>query len=188
MFALPSERVTVQQDRNGTSISIRAARDWTLLFLAVWLAMWAILPLKIVLAAIRSLAHPESIQLFGLLWSVGWVFGICFALSRIAWGLGGRDSLILSATELRLSCTVFGISIRRRNASTGEVRNLRFMPSYRSGRSYTPSNIAFEDGRGTVKFASGLDDSEALAVIEAMITVYPFPKRDRALDYLEIKS
>jgi hypothetical protein len=185
LFAVPSGRVAVQQESSGTNISIRAARDWTLLFLAVWLAMWAILPFKIVLAAMRSLAHPESIQLFGLLWSVGWVFGICFALSRIAWGLGGRDSLTLTVTELRLTSTVFGIPIRRRNDPNDEVRNLRFMPSYRSGRSYTPSRIAFEDARGTVKFASGLDDSEALAVIEAMLTIYPFPKRDRALEYLE---
>jgi hypothetical protein len=185
LFALPSGRVAIQQDWNGVRISIRAARDWTLVFVAFWLVGWAILPFKMVLASVRSLAHPESVQLFGLLWSVGWVFGIGFALSRIVWGLGGRDSLILTATELRLSSTVFGISIRSRNASTGEVRNLRFTPSHGSGRSYTPSKIAFEDARGTVKLASGLDDSEGLAVIEAMLAVYPFPRRDRALDYME---
>jgi hypothetical protein len=144
------------------------------------------MPFKLVAASVRSLAHPQSVQLFELLWSVGWFLGVCFAVSSIVWGLGGRDSLSISSTELRLSSTVFGFAIRRKNVPTIDVRNLRFMPSYRKGRGSTPSKLAFEDSQGTVKFASGLEDSEAFAVIETMLAVYPFPKRDRALDYVDL--
>ena len=186
LFVFSSERITIQDDQNGRRISIRAARDWSLLFLSIWLAMWTTLPIKTVLAAVRSLARPESMQLFDVLWSLGWLVAICVVVSHIAWGLGGQDLLILSPTELHLSSTLFGISIRRRDTPTSEVRNLRFMPSYRRGRGRAPSNISFEDSRGTVKFASALDDSDALAVIEAMLAVYPFPKRDRALEYLDL--
>ena len=188
MLASPSGRVTIQHEAGATVIAIRAARDWSLFFIAFWLVGWATLPFKFVLATVhaaaRGLAHPTSVQLFPILWSIGWLFGVLFATSRLLWALGGREILTLSPTELRLASTLFGATLRHRETSTPEIRNLRFVPSARRGRGNTPSKIAFEDPRGTVSFGSGLNDSGAIAVIEAMLAVYPFPKRDRALDYM----
>jgi hypothetical protein len=34
--------------------------------------------------------------------------------------------------------------------------------------------------------APTLDDAEALAIIEQMLAVYPFPKRDKTLEYIDL--
>jgi hypothetical protein len=162
----------VQQQRESTSISIRAARDWQLLLFAFLLLFWVVVPLSIVLDPGGGTGTAADLPYF----EVGWLLADCFFAWRIAWGFGGMESIVLSATELRLSSTLFGLSIRRRVVPTSEVRNLRFLPSSGSGRSYTRSKITYEDGRGMVRLAAGLDEWEALILINLMLTVYPFPK------------
>jgi len=142
----------------------------------IFLVFWIILPLLFVLDRGNPLAHRVSLQPFEFFWSFCWLASICFFVSRIAWGFGGTDSISLSATELRLSSTLFGMSIRRRVAATSEVRNLRFVPSRWVGHSYIRSKIRYEDARGTAKIAADLDEVESLALIDLMLAVYPFPE------------
>ena len=33
---------------------------------------------------------------------------------------------------------------------------------------------------------AGLDDAEALAIIDQMLVVYPFPNKDKALEYMDL--
>jgi hypothetical protein len=39
-----------------------------------------------------------------------------------------------------------------------------------------------------VRVGSGLDDAEALAIIDQMLVVYPFPKKDKALEYMDLNT
>lgn len=180
MFPSPSGRVTVRQHSDHVSISIRAARDWTVVLCSVFLVFWVIFPLLFVLDHFLSdgsgLAPRAGLQPFEFFWSFCWLVSISFFVWRIAWGLDGVDSILLSATELRLSSTLFGISIRRSVVPTSEVRNLRFLPSRWVGRTYVRSKITYEDARGMARLAAGLEEPEALAVMDVMLAVYPFPK------------
>ena len=66
-----------------------------------------------------------------------------------------------------------------------DIRNLRYTPAMQGNRSSRASDIRYEDKTVTVKFANGLPDAEAFALIDAMLTVYSFPRRDRALAYMD---
>jgi hypothetical protein len=35
---------------------------------------------------------------------------------------------------------------------------------------------------------AGLDDAEALAIIDQMLVVYAFPKKDKALEYIDLNT
>jgi len=175
LFSSLSGRVTVQRQSDRVSISIRAAPDWMVLLCTVFLAFWVIFPLLFVLGGGSGLAHRADSQSFELFWWLCWLVAICLFVWRIAWGFGGMYSILLSTTELRISSTLFGISIRSRAAPTSEVRNLRFVPSSWVGNTYIRSKITYEDAQGMARLAAGLDESEALAVMDVMLAVYPFP-------------
>jgi hypothetical protein len=162
----------VQQQRESTSIAIHAPRDWELLLFAFLLVFFVVIPLLIVVDRGGGTGTAADLHYF----EAGWFLADCFFVWRIAWGLGGMESIVLSATELQFSSTLFGLSIRRRVAPTSEVRNLRFTPSSGGGRNYTRSKITYEDAHGMVRLAAGLDEWEALTLINLMLTVHPFPK------------
>jgi hypothetical protein len=85
------------------------------------------------------------------------------------------ESIILSATELQLSSTLFGASIRRRVAPISEIRDVRFFPKCFKGSNYpVRSNITYEVAHRKVKLAAGLDEPEARTLINLMLTVCPF--------------
>jgi len=116
------------------------------------------------------------------------VAGIFFVSGAILWALGGVERIRLTYAELLITRSLFGIACSRRLVLAAEVRNLRFTLPSGNGRKQRESRINFEDSRGTVSFGSGLSDGEALAVIERMLAVYPFSKKDRALEYLDLSS
>ena len=72
--------------------------------------------------------------------------------------------------------------------STTEMRNLRFIPAHGSGKQHVASRLAFEFGTKTIRFATDLEDGEALAIIDSMLEVYAFPRRDRSFEYMELPS
>ena len=121
---------------------------------------------------------------FLILWLAGWTGGEFFVSSAIIWALGGQTVLQLDPTVLQIEHSLFGIRLRSRSVSTTEVRNLRYTPASTKGRSSVASQIYFERGDKTLSFGSGISDAEAFALIDKMLTVYPFPK-ERALEYLE---
>jgi hypothetical protein len=182
-------RISIDYGLNGILIRIPSKKDWQMLFIAAWLAFWVIAPSSMMLKAIRGMGHPNSADWFSLLWGIGWIFGIWFGASTLVWSIGGVDLMRLTPSEVNATKTVFGITVRRRSSSTTEVRNLRYMPANSGGsRRYRRGRICYEDDRGTVTVTSGLDDAEALAVIDQMLLVHPFSRKDKAFEYLDLSG
>jgi hypothetical protein len=146
------------------------------------------MPLSIVRRAVESLKHGWGADWFNLLWGVGWVFGIVFAGWAVLWELGGKHLLRVSPSDLTLETTLFGIPIRRRSAPNAEIRNLRYVPAHVHGRKSRESSLRYEDARGTASFGDSLLDADAFAIIEQMLKIYPFPKRDKGLEYLDLNG
>jgi hypothetical protein len=177
-------RLTFDWSGTGIRVDIPAKLDWTTAFLIVWLAGWTFGGRMAILKA----STPETgstPSLFLLVWLVGWACGTVFVSWTILWSFLGRIVLVLDPGQLELTWLLPGITVKQRRFATGEIRNLRFQPAYSGGRSRTPSSIRFEAADKTIKFASGLEDGEALALIEKMLGVYSFSK-DRALEYLDL--
>jgi hypothetical protein len=179
-------RVSWDQDWNGTTFVIPAKKDWRILFFTAWLAFWVIAPLHLEVKAVRSLMENQAVDWTHLIWVVGWVFGIVFAGWSILWAVGGKEVLRLSGSQLELSSSIFGFVFQRRQTPFVQVRNLRYVPSHSDRwQEYQESNIRYGDGQKTVKFGGSMTDAEALAVIEQMLSIYPFPKKDKALEYID---
>ena len=131
----------------------------------------------------QSLGHPESADLFGLLCGISWIFGICWIVSSLSWRIDGVDQLQVTPSGMGLTRSVAGVVFKRRLSSATEVRNLRYSPESWTGRYRSPACICYEDSRGTVKFGPDLSETEARTVIEQLLSVYPFPVEDQALEY-----
>ena len=179
-----ADRVHWEPAGNGICLFIPSRKDWRLAFFGFWLAGWTAGGNAIIHQTVRKFASG-SIDWFNCLWLVGWAFGECFVFAWIVWALGGKTMVLLDPATITIDNRLFGLLLRRRAASTAEVRNLRYTPRTQRGRSITESNISFESGYKTWSFGSGLSDAEALAVISKMLQIYEFPK-ERALECVDL--
>jgi hypothetical protein len=119
------------------------------------------------------------------LWLVFWAVAEVTVGGTIVWSVFGRIILTLDPANLNLRWRVAGIELRDRSFATSEIRNLRYRPLARGGRTRNLSAICFESGSKTYRFGSGIADTEAFALIDKMLDVYPFPK-ERALEYMDL--
>ena len=183
--------ISIEQNFTGTTIRIPSKKSWQVIFLAAWLAFWLYGPFDGVWKAWTHLTHPDSETWFMLFWSIGWVFGIGFASSALLWSLGGVDALRITSSEVEWTRSIFGIVIKRKLTPIDRVRNLRYMPGNPDRfRGFRPGRICYEDGNYTVNagdgfYNLGLKDAEAFAIIETMLSIYPFQKKDRAMEYMD---
>ncbi|HTX76467.1 MAG TPA: hypothetical protein VMD29_09700 [Terracidiphilus sp.] len=177
-------RLNWERTANGIRVEIPARRDWTTAFFTIWLCGWTLAG-KAALHQAFPKGNGSAVEWFSLLWLAGWAFGECFVTVAIIWALGGRTLVVLDPEALEIEHSLLSIHLNRRVTATSDVRNLRFMPATASGRSSRASNLSFESGDKTVRFATGISDAEALSLINKMLDVYPFPK-ERALEYLDL--
>ena len=180
-----TKHISQEAQVDGVIFTIRPPRNWSLLFISGWLAFWLIAPFHLMLATYDKLLRHGQPDWFNLFWSLGWIAGIAFAAWSLLWSIGGRELINLSPSKLQLTKTLFNLAFRRRTSMNADIRNLRYSPAMQGSRSSRASDIRYEDKTVTVKFANGLPDAEAFALIDAMLTVYSFPRRDRALAYME---
>lgn len=183
-------RVLMDQEPTGRKFIIPSKKDWQMPFIAVWLAAWAILPFHSMMRAVHSLRTPGATDWFSLLWGIGWLFGIGFGLTTLLWGLGGSECLRVTVSDVEFTRSLFGVVFRRRVSPTSEIRNLRYTLTNLTnfGRRSRVGCIAFEDKGGSANIGSPLSEGEGLAMIEQMLLVHPFPKKDKALEYLDVRS
>ena len=178
-----ADRLTWEQTGLGIRVTIPPRRDWTVPFFLVWIVGWSIAGVNV----FQKTFHSADPQLFDMVWLIGWAFGEAFAAGSIVWALAGCTLLSLDPSRIEVSRLVAGIPITRWSYATSEVRNLRFQPTSGSGRSRTASAIKFEAADKTRSFAGGISDAEALALIDTMLEIYPFPK-ERAMEYMDLGS
>lgn len=180
-------RVSWDQDWNGTTFVIPSKKDWRLLFFIAWLAFWVMAPLHLGARAIRNLLEQGIVDWVHLVWGAGWTFGFFLAVWTILWSIGGKEVLHISSSQLELSSSIFGCVFRRRRTPLAQIRNLRYVPSrLDKWQEYQESNIQYEDGAKKIQFGGSLNNAEALAIIEQMLNVYPFPKKDNAPEYMDL--
>jgi hypothetical protein len=176
-------RLRWERTANGIRVEIPARLSWLALFLAGWLTFWLYGGVQ----AMKSLINGDKDSGFLMIWLVMWAIGACFVSATLIWSIGGKTTLTLDPLELNLQRTIFGLPWDTRVFRTSLVENLRYVPrEYSSGfrgRGYNQSRIRFESEDKTRNFASGISDSEAIALINRMLDVYKFP-RNRALDYI----
>jgi len=171
----------------GIRIEIPSQAGWLAVFFGFWLTVWSATGWFFA-ARISTAENPENVPLiFAVAWALAWVL----ILIAIIVCLAGRTTLTLDQSEMAIQRRVLRMEWDRRRFATKDVLNLRYIPSFSlrgwEGTTYSTytsaSQIRFEADGKTRKFASGISDIEAFALIDRMLEVYNFPK-DRALEYI----
>jgi len=172
-------RYRVQSLGAQTEIIIPAQRSYfTLLFLLVWLAGWAVGEVSVSGLLLRSLLArfaPQLIQggaslalpemAFTLFWLIFWTLGGAWVLYVVLWQLFGRERLILEYGRLRLRQEVLGLG-RERVYETTRIADLRVEPP-RSTRNALPrGTLCFAYEGRTVCFGRGLRVAEAEQLLD----------------------
>jgi hypothetical protein len=166
-----------ERTANGIRVLIPGWMGWHVPFLIPWMAGWTWGGME----AYKAFAKTGNsfLTLWLLMWAVGEIIvGWC-----IVWSFLGRVVLTLDPANLNLDYLLAGFHIFTREFPTNEMKNLRYRARGR-GRSQNMSSIAFEYFGKTCCFAAAITDSEAIALIDKMLDVYPFPK-SRGLEYVD---
>lgn len=181
MLAQLEGRLTWERTVTGIRVLIPARRDWGSIISGIVWGLWAFVGLCVTVFSWKlSLVDGLAIIVFGSIESI--------SVALLAWNLRGKTTLILDPREFRIARAALGVEWSSWNLPVGTVRNLRYIPptAFRFFGHWGPGQMRFEANGKTRKFATGLKETEALALIERMIEIYEFP-RDRASEYIGIR-
>ena len=169
-----------EQTGTGIRVEIPAQVDWSIVFLIIWFVVWTLVGSYMYARGFTRM-FPS---LFGLVWVLGWAGAEVAVAATILWKIAGRTTLMLDQSQIAIARRLMGIQFSRQSFVTESVRNLRYRPGGNRGKHVYQSQVLFEAGDKTCSFATGIADSEALALIDRMLDVHKFPK-DRALEYMQ---
>jgi hypothetical protein len=110
-----------------------------------------------------------------------YVFGFFLFVGWLAWTTTGETVVLLDGNELKIQKRALGIELATRRHRNSDIRNIRFVRpkqfwALRSDTDPSTSKIQFVTAHGFDSFAKGIGESEAAALIERMMEIYPFPK------------
>lgn len=110
-----------------------------------------------------------------------YVFGFFFFLGWLAWTVTGETLVLLDHNELKIQKRVVGIEVATRTHRNSDIRNIRFVRpkqfwALRADTDPSTSKIQFVSTQGFQAFGKGIGETEAVALIERMMEVYPFPR------------
>jgi hypothetical protein len=83
---------------------------------------------------------------------IGWAFAEVWVSLAILYILAGREIIVATSESLSRKTTIFGLGPTKSHL-VGEMRDLRYQPELGTGRGRKASQIAFDYGAKTVKFA-----------------------------------
>lgn len=138
------------------------------IFLAAWLIGWLFGEISALTTLFRmgSVLNPGS--LFLLVWLTGWTVGGVVAAALLAMTLDGREVVSFNAQEVDRRAEAFGRGLNWKYAMA-EVSNLR--PT--GDESGVKSFISFDHKSKTIRFGTGLNETEAERAVEAVWARFP---------------
>ncbi len=159
-------RATIAEESGTLRVSIPMRRDWVgLIFLTAWLGFWIFLA--------RSSFHESGKDVGPVLLGL-WILAGAWVLYTMLRKLAGRDVMTAGAKMIAVRKAVLGIGITQQY-EVAEIRYLRFEPARGSGKSYRPSQIAFDCADTTASFGAGISQEEATPIISLLTERYNFP-------------
>jgi hypothetical protein len=182
-------------------ISIPSRKNWLIIsFFAAWLIGWAFgeittgaILLKGVLALFsrfnplpaESGSTPEGVDLFLIVWFIGWTLGGGFALYAFFWQVAGREVVEVSHNSVLLRREIFSLG-RSMEYLAEHVKDLRVSPydpkTSKWGRNMdyglAGGFLAFDYGAKTIHFGAGVDEAEAKQILQTIQLRYPLYKTE----------
>lgn len=155
----------IERTAEGLRVTMRAPRSGCLIaFLGVWLAGWTFGGIEAMGALFSASSLLNVVSLFLLLWLAGWIVGEVAVAVFLAFLLNGAEIVTVDGEALSQRAEAFGYGYTRR-WPLEHVTNLRPV----SSEGGTPRDlIAFDFAGSTVRFGSGLNETDARRVAEAI--------------------
>lgn len=167
--ATQTRRSVLTQTAEGFEYRIRPKKEIaSLLFLPITLIAWTYFE---AMAIRRVTDGADPSPGFAWVWLAAWSFsGLTVMYTGLA-QIIGEELITLTSTDLAIQRNVTGLEPTRRYDLAG-IRNLRVSQPSAGGkdRAFAPGLIAFDYGRKTVRFGSGIDEAEAAIIVAEMKT------------------
>ncbi len=179
-------RLKWEQAGSGIRVEIPVRLDWWVVPFAIIVILWIAGEWFYQVSALHATGLP------GLVW-IAIACGSaasCMIVCWILWGLTGKTLLMLNPWEMKLQRKVAGMEWNTRVFDPRYVHNLRYIPpayiwAFRTDTDLNTSKLQFQAKGKTYKFARGITEREACALIGRMLEVYNFPK-DGADGYIGV--
>ena len=178
MFFAPARPTLHAIDGGVEAILPAPRRSPLLLVLPLWLCGWLPAGLHSLVALAAPDAGAEAASLaFALPWLIVWALGVLAAVGMLLWTCVGVQRVRITRERLTLSHEMLRLQWRRayRVGDVGHLRAIRpAMLLAGSGPVSEPCKIAFDHGERTVRFAAGIDDHEAIRLVDAIRSRAPW--------------
>jgi hypothetical protein len=142
------------------------------LFLCGWFGFWSIPETDIIKDLVRG-TQDKGFELFPVFWLMAWTVVGFMVLLMIIWILAGNEVITLSTLTLKIERKAYGIGLSK-EYFLSEVRNLRIqmgdesMNSEMEAWGFVGGRLAFDYELETVKFASGINEEEAVDLLKLL--------------------
>lgn len=169
-------RLQWERSDRGMRIEIPARWGWQAIFAAVLLAGGALAASQVE----WTIPSDEARFRLGVLSAVVVGVGVCFTVAWISWSFTGKTIVSVNQNEMKIQRKVLGIEWDTSRFATFEVQNLRYMPpteiwAFRTDTDPNTSKIQFRAKNKTVRFASGIIEREACALLDRLKEICKFP-------------
>jgi hypothetical protein len=143
-------------------------------FLPIWLTGWTIG--GIVALFILISGKGEDGSWFLMIWLCFWAYAECFTVYAFLWNAWGKEIISVQKGTLEIFRSIFGYG-KRKAYNLGEISNLRasgffgnmFSKEYGMAQwGLAGGTIAFDYKYKTLRFGIGLEERDALELVENM--------------------
>lgn len=169
MESINNGKATITASINEMEVLIPSKKNWfTLIFGTAWLGGWYFA----LISALEGFLPIENegineVDGFMLFWLIGWTIGGIFVIGMLLWGYFGKETLKITANQVVLKKTVFGIGINK-GFKKSAVKDIRFNKIEGASFSEKHKWAIWGVGEGKIKFDYGMQTySFGLAVADA---------------------
>jgi len=178
MEPLYAGRAIIEDSFDQTTITIPSKKNWfALIFLGAWLCGWFCGEVAAI-GAVTGIFGKNSAGFFLLFWLAGWTVGGVFAFRFFYWMAAGKEVITVGNGTLCID-KKGSLFSKPKTYDLNNVKNMRvqdtgnFNNDFGFGTRNTFSQlnggvIRFSYGFQTVKFAIGIDDTEANYILDTL--------------------
>jgi len=163
----------------GIRVEIPAHFSWLTAPAVIFMAAWTAIPTAWLYRT--DLGSEETLFRFALIYAALGAVGFCVAAGWAVWTLTGRTVVSLDLSELKIQRSVAGIALDTGTFANSDVSSIRWIPptliwAFRTDTDPGTTKMQFAAKGKTIRFACGITEREACALIDGMLEVYKFPK------------
>jgi hypothetical protein len=169
------EKGRAQIDERGVFLQIiipSKKNIFLALFLCGWFGFWSIPETDIIKDLVQG-TQSKGFEIFPLCWLMAWTVMGAMVLLVILWIMAGKEVITLSPSMIKIERKAYGIGLSK-EYFLSEVRNFRTQMGGESmdfgleAWGFGGGRLAFDYELETVKFASGINEAEAVYLLDVL--------------------